>query len=116
MREIALKEEEPDALGSGTVVETPVSTLDVLPTVAAGGRAPIWRAGDYKAVRKGEWNLQVDGRQGKQWLSNVVRDVTEIEDLSLANRESVEELKEALRQAEEEFVARCGRPPSTPHS
>lgn len=81
----------PSAIAPGTVVENPVAHIDVMPTLAAAGGAPLpegvaidgvnllplatgegaaawdretlfWQNGHYQVVRHGDWKLQVNDR------------------------------------------------------
>ncbi len=121
----------PERVPAGLVREAPVSTLDVFPTVAEatgaqppgdraydgesllplvddpsahGERALLWRAGDYKAVQKGDWKLHIDGTQGKRWLSHLAEDPGEHGDLSGAHPERLDELLGFLEEMEASFV------------
>ncbi|MEM7014025.1 MAG: sulfatase-like hydrolase/transferase, partial [Verrucomicrobiota bacterium] len=87
----------PERIAPGTVVDTPVAHIDLLPTLAdaAGADLPtdriidgrnilveatgtgtierpndaiFWQSGDYRVVRAGDWKLQVDGNQNTNWL------------------------------------------------
>ncbi len=42
----------------------------------------FWSSGYYKAVRSGDWKLQVNGKQGKAWLYNLAADPTEQRNLA----------------------------------
>ncbi|MEM1133049.1 MAG: sulfatase [Pseudomonadota bacterium] len=96
----------PQRIAPGTLVDTPVAHIDLLPTLAAatGARVPqdrvidgrnilveatgdgviereddaiYWQSGAYRVVRAGDWKLQVDGYQKKSWLFNLASDPTE---------------------------------------
>ncbi len=123
----------PAAIESGTVLDIPVSLLDVFPTVAqaTGAKVPqdrpidgvnllplirgdvsdaphqalVWRSGTYKAVLYGDYRLQVDQRQGKTVLYNIKVDVGEQTNLAERMPDKVEELKAILIKAESEFIA-----------
>jgi uncharacterized sulfatase len=104
----------PAQVAAGSKVSLPVGQVDLMPTFAAVAGAPLpagvtidgrsllatltgkgaqpnavaplfWSSGHYKAVRSGDWKLQVNGRQGKAWLYNLAADPTE--KLNLATRE-----------------------------
>ncbi|MGJ3649368.1 sulfatase-like hydrolase/transferase [Sphingomonas sp. GlSt437] len=79
-----------------------VDGVDVLAGILPG-RAPsarsgplFWRSGDYRAVRDGDWKLQVDGRRQKVWLYNLATDPTEQHELSAAEPAQVARLKAEL--------------------
>ena len=96
----------PDRIAPGTVIDTPVAHIDVMPTLAAAAGAALpenvaidgqdmlpaatgdgqinrpddaifWQSGYYRVVRAGDWKLQVDGRQDKIWLFDLAADPTE---------------------------------------
>ncbi|MBI1262920.1 MAG: sulfatase-like hydrolase/transferase [Rhizobiales bacterium] len=96
----------PEKIKPGTVIDTPVAHIDIMPTLAKAGGATIpsddtidgvdllpaledgvkvrgpndplfWESGDYKVVRQGDWKLQVSPRQNKKWLYNLANDPTE---------------------------------------
>lgn len=96
----------PARIAAGTKIAMPVGHVDVMPTLAAAGGAALpadvtidgrnllpaltgrgsveradaplfWNSGYYKAVRAGDWKLQVNEKQGKAWLFNLGQDPTE---------------------------------------
>lgn len=96
----------PARVAAGTRVAIPTGQVDIMPTLAAAGAAPIpagviidgrnllpaltgqgmqvrsdaplfWNSGYYKAVRAGDWKLQISEKQGKAWLYNLAIDPTE---------------------------------------
>jgi len=95
----------PGRIAPGTKIDAPVAHIDLMPTVAAAGGASapenvvvdgvnllpfaqgtatgrpheaiFWSSGPYKVVRKGDWKLQIDARQGKSWLFDLANDPTE---------------------------------------
>lgn len=118
----------PGRIAPGTVIDDPVSHIDVMPTLAAAAGAELpgdrvidgrsmlpvamgeaetitrendaifWSSGFYKVVRAGDWKLQVNERQGRQWLFNLAEDPTEQVNLSSARPQKRAEL-EALIEA-----------------
>jgi arylsulfatase A-like enzyme len=58
--------------------------------------ALFWRSGPYRAVRVGDWKLQVSETPAKRWLFNLAEDPTEQHDLAEAQPEKVAELAKTL--------------------
>ena len=104
----------PAHVAAGSRIALPVGQVDLMPTFAAVAGAPLpqgvtidgrsllsaltgkgpaldpqtplfWSSGYYKAVRAGDWKLQVNGKQRKVWLYNLAADPTE--KVNLAERE-----------------------------
>jgi uncharacterized sulfatase len=96
----------PARIEAGTEIDAPVAHIDVMPTLAAAAGATLpqglmidgqdllpeamgtgriardddalfWSSGHYRAVRSGDWKLQVNGRQQMTWLFNLAEDPTE---------------------------------------
>ncbi len=116
----------------GARFESPVSTLDILPTaLAAAGADPggpanldgvnllpflegeragrpheylVWRSGPNAAVRAGPWKLLLT-RSGLARLYNVQQDPGESTDLSSSQPSVVEDLREAFVRWERDKVA-----------
>lgn len=115
----------PAQIQAGTVSETPVAHIDVMPTLAAAAGAPLpagvaidgqnmltellgtgpiqrpndalfWQSGYTKVVRAGDWKLQVDGRQDKRWLFDLAVDPTEQTNLAEARPDKLAELEVLL--------------------
>ena len=115
----------PQRIAPGTMVDTPVAHIDLMPTMAAGAGAPLpedviidghnlmpladgtgeidrendaifWNAGHYKVVRAGDWKLQVNDRIDYDWLFNLADDPTEQVNLAEARPDKLAELKEIL--------------------
>ncbi|MEM9310964.1 MAG: sulfatase [Pseudomonadota bacterium] len=111
----------PAKIAPGTQVETPVAHIDLLPTLASAGGAPLptdrvidgrnilpaamgeggierpndaifWQTGEYMVVRAGDWKLQRDGRQNKLWLFDLQSDPTEQNNLADTMPDKVAEL------------------------
>lgn len=65
-----------------------VDGRDLMPTLTGAGTqsrpdAPLfWNSGYYKAVRQGDWKLQINGKQNKAWLYNLAVDPTEKRNLA----------------------------------
>ncbi len=72
-----------DAAGAALPTDRVIDGVDLLPAATGEGRverpgeALYWQSGYYQAVRRGDWKLQVDGRQGKKWLFDLAEDPTE---------------------------------------
>lgn len=70
-----------------------VDGRDLVPTLTGTGiqtraDAPLfWNSGYYRAVRQGDWKLQINGKQGKVWLYNLATDPTEKRNLAAAEPE-----------------------------
>lgn len=119
----------PAQVAAGSRVALPVGQVDLMPTFAAAAGAPLprgvaidgrdllpaltgkgtqsradaplfWSSGYYKAVRAGDWKLQVNGKQGKVWLYNLAADPTEQRNLAESEPAKRKEL-EALLAAHE---------------
>ncbi len=119
----------PARIAAGSRIALPVGQVDLMPTFAAAARAPLppkvaidgrnlmpalsgegpalqpdtplfWNSGYYRAVRAGDWKLQVNGKQGKAWLYNLATDPTEKTNLVAAQPAKRREL-EALLVAHE---------------
>jgi arylsulfatase A-like enzyme len=114
----------PRALPAGAVVETPVAQLDVFATAAAAAGAELpadraidavdlapfargeragaahaalfFRSGHYRAVRAGDWKLQLAERPQRAWLFDLARDPTERVNLADAEPARVTELTALL--------------------
>lgn len=89
----------PGQIAPGTVRSDVAQHLDMFATIAAatGAQVPtdrkmdsfnllaagpkrevtFWRSGDYRAVRAGDWKLQISKRPEKAWLFNLATDPTE---------------------------------------
>lgn len=120
----------PAKIAPGTVVDTPVAHIDVMPTLAAAGGAALpagveidgrnflplaegtggltrpddaifWQSGTYRVVRAGNWKLQIDGKQDKVWLFDLAADKTEETNLAESRPEKVAELKALLDKHQE---------------
>lgn len=67
----------------------------IVPSLPAQPRtAPLfWRSGDYRAVRLGDWKLQIGRGSQRAWLYNLATDPTERNDLSAAEPERVAQLR-----------------------
>ena len=131
----------PARIPAGSQMNSPVAHIDLMPTFAAasGGRLPsgvvidgvdllpfaegtappgslphdaiFWQSAYYRAVRQGDWKMQVSERPAKTWLFNLANDPTEKVDLASANPQKVAQLKQLL--ADHQAGA---RPPLYPHT
>ncbi len=115
----------PRRIDAGTVIDTPVAHVDLLPTLAAAAGAELpndriidgqnilpaatgdgsiarphnaifWSSGSYRVVRAGDWKLQIDGVQNKTWLFDLARDPTEQINIAADRTDKVEELTALL--------------------
>ena len=71
----------------------------------ASRSAMFWRSGDYRAVRAGDWKLQVTKRPEKARLYNLVADPTEQKDLAAGDPQRVAALR-ALIEAQNKGMAK----------
>ena len=122
----------PGKIPTGKSYDLPVSNLDMFATAvaAAGLQLPkdrvydginllsyvngkakarphetlFWRNGFSKAVRKGDWKLYVNERNGKTLLYNIADDLSEQKDISTGNPAKVKELQEALKKWESQLA------------
>src|SRR3546814_2384823 len=67
--------------------------------------ALYWRSGDYRAVRAGDWKLQVTKRPEKVRLYNLATDPTERHDLSAEQPQRVAQLR-AMIEAQNRDMAK----------
>tara|TARA_R110001606_G_scaffold79008_1_gene182441 strand:+ start:3010 stop:4674 length:1665 start_codon:yes stop_codon:yes gene_type:complete len=115
----------PARIAAGTQVDTPVAHIDVMPTLAAAAGAALpegveidgrdmlpvatgtgtishpddalfWQSGYYHVVRAGDWKLQVDGRQKKNWLFDLASDPTEQDNLAESRPDKLAQLQGLL--------------------
>ena len=56
----------------------------------------FWQSGYYRAVRHGDWKLQVSERPKKSWLYNLAEDPTEKNNLADSQPEKLAQLKALL--------------------
>lgn len=122
----------PGHIEAGGVSDVPISLLDLFPTIAATVNAPlpgdraldgrdlwpiirgehtgtlheaiVWRSGNYKAIRVGDYRLQIDGTAKASYLYNVKDDIGETINLAVEMPGKVAELTDILERAEQDFV------------
>lgn len=58
----------------------------------------FWRSGDYRAVRAGDWKLQVAKLPNKVWLYNLATDPTEQVNLAAQEPARVAELRALIER------------------
>ncbi|MFZ5719041.1 MAG: sulfatase-like hydrolase/transferase [Pseudomonadota bacterium] len=97
------------AAGASRPADRKIDGVDLLPFVQgrAEGRPHqtlFWRSGQYKAVRDGDWKLQVSEAQDKVWLYNLADDPTERRDLSKTEPATVQRLMALIRAQDAESV------------
>ena len=128
----------PGTIPSGARCSEPVTLLDLMPTFASLAGAPLpsdreidgidllpmikgeqreplnrtlfWRTLHQKAVRRGNWKLFADHRQGLTHLYDLSSDKEERRDLSSEHPDKVKELEAALAHWERQMA-----PPSWPY-
>jgi uncharacterized sulfatase len=111
-------------IAPGTTVDTPAAHIDIMPTLAAAAGASLpadvtidgrnllplatgeadaldrdtlfWQSGYYRAVRHGDWKLQVSDYPDKRWLYHLAEDPTEQINLAGERTDKVEELTRLL--------------------
>lgn len=86
------------ASAAGASVEHPIDGVDLLARLSGRSTAApheilFWRSGPYRAVRAGDWKLQVSETLERVWLFNLREDPTEQHDLSAAQPARVAELR-----------------------
>ncbi len=116
----------PAQIKAGTISEEPVAHIDMMPTLAAAAQAPLpegveidgrdllplatdegtqdwdrqtlfWESGHYRAVRHGDWKLQVAERpDAALWLYNLAVDPSEQNNLAPSRPEKLAELMALL--------------------
>ena len=123
----------PGRIQPGTRIDAPVGHIDITPTLAAAGGASLaegveidgvdllpqaqgvadaplphetlfWQSGYYKAVRKGDWKLQVSEKPAKTWLYDLSTDPTEQTNLAESRPDKAAELMEALKRHQDGAV------------
>lgn len=82
-------------------------TIDSEDILAGPARRPamFWRSGDYRAVRAGDWKLQVTKRPERARLYNLATDPTERHDLAASNPARVAALR-AMIEAQNKGMAK----------
>ena len=114
----------PGRIPAGTVIEAPVSHIDLMPTAAAAAGAALpqdreidgvdllpfvlgetterphrtlfWRQGDLQTVLHDGWKMIRAGRPDRRWLFHLDQDPTEQRDLSATEPERLAELAALL--------------------
>ena len=115
----------PSRIAPDTRIDAPVAHIDILPTLAAaaGAASPpgididglnllplamgedakkwprttlFWQSGYYRAVRHGDWKLQISERPQKSWLYNLAEDPTERHSLAATRVDKLNELQALL--------------------
>jgi uncharacterized sulfatase len=115
----------PGRIAPGTQYQTPVSNIDIMPTVvaAAGGKMPsdrpidgvnllpylganpqtqasrplFWRDGPYRALQDQKWKLIVSERPKKDWLFNLATDPTEKNNLATEQPQKLAQMKAQMQ-------------------
>jgi len=127
----------PKGLPAGKKVDAPVGHVDIFTTAATAAGATIpgdrvidgidmaalargdadakthealfWRSGHYRALRAGDWKLQVSERPAKTWLFDLKSDPTEKTNLADARPDKLREMHTLLARYEADMV-----PPAWP--
>ena len=122
----------PKRVAKGGRFERPVAHVDLFATAAAAAGAELpgdrvidgvdvlarargegvgraddaifWRSGHYRALRVGDWKLQVAARPQRTWLFDLASDPTEARDVSGEQPRKVAELAERLAALEREMA------------
>ncbi|WP_137871309.1 sulfatase-like hydrolase/transferase [Sphingopyxis sp. 2PD] len=117
----------PGGIAPGTQRADVTGHLDIFSTIAAAAGAAVprdrtidsenilagpasrsamfWRSGDYRAVRAGDWKLQVTKRPEKARLYNLAADPTEQKDLAASDPQRVAALR-AMIEAQNKGMAK----------
>ena len=119
----------PLRIAPDTRIDAPVAHIDLLPTLAAAAGAAIppgididglnllplatgdgmtkwprttlfWQSGYYRAVRHGDWKLQISERPQRSWLYNLADDPTERHNLAATRVDKLNELQALLDKHE----------------
>ncbi|MEM6534757.1 MAG: sulfatase [Pseudomonadota bacterium] len=130
----------PAKIAPGTVLDTPVAHIDVMPTLASAAGADLpegviidgrdmlpeatgegvitrdndalyWSSGFYQVVRAGDWKLQRDQKYDRSWLYDLASDPTEEVNLADTRPDKLAELNALI---EAHFSSR--RKPLYPHT
>ncbi|MBY0520634.1 MAG: sulfatase-like hydrolase/transferase, partial [Sphingomonas sp.] len=111
----------PGRIKPGTTLAGPAHHLDIFATAAAAAGAPVpsdrpidgvsllaateqgtravphtrlfWRSGENKAVREGNWKLQIAGKPNKAWLYDLATDPTERRNLAMSQPARVQAMR-----------------------
>ena len=92
------------AAGAALPKDRPIDSENILAGPAAR-EAMFWRSGDYRAVRAGDWKLQVTKRPEKARLYNLAVDPTERHDLAASDPQRVARLR-AMIEAQNKGMAK----------
>jgi arylsulfatase A-like enzyme len=89
------------AAGAAMPSDRQMDGLNLLPFAMGNaafpaGRTLFWRSGDYKAIRDGDWKLQVSNNPARTWLFDLATDPTEQTDLSTRHPDQVKRLHAKL--------------------
>lgn len=81
-------------------------TIDSENILAGPARRPamFWRSGDYRAVRAGDWKLQVTKRPERARLYNLAADPTERHDLAASDPQRVAALRAMIETQNRDMV------------
>lgn len=83
------------ATGAQMPGDRPMDSVNLLDS-GAKRNVTFWRSGDYRAVRAGDWKLQISKRPDKLWLFNLATDPTEQVNLADRQPERVAQLRKMI--------------------
>ncbi len=92
------------AAGAALPADRTIDSEDIL-AGPAKRPAMFWRSGDYRAVRAGDWKLQVTKRPAKARLYNLAVDPTERSDLAAREPERVAALRAMIDAQNKDMAA-----------
>ncbi|OQW45039.1 MAG: sulfatase [Proteobacteria bacterium SG_bin6] len=84
------------AAGLALPTDRPLDGTSLLAPAPASPRTLFWRSGETKAVRAGDWKLQIAARPNKAWLYDLAHDPTERRNLASAHPARVAALRELI--------------------
>ena len=97
------------AAGVPVPTDRPMDGVSLLATAESGKPATthavlFWRSGDNKAVRDGQWKLQIAAKPNKAWLYDLAADPTEHRNLAASDPARVAAMRAMIAQHDREQV------------